>query len=648
MALASSQPLKYRAYVDGLRAVAVLPVLFFHANLGFTGGYVGVDIFFVISGYLITGLILKDLAAGQFHLVRFWERRVRRILPAIAVVVLASLAAGWFLLLPQAFKELGESTAAQTLLVSNLYFWVKSWMGVGYFTPDAEVKPLLHTWSLAVEEQFYLFFPLLLLALKRFARHYLVPAIGLCGVLSFGLSVYCSYYYASANFYFLPPRAWELLVGAFLAATPGLVRSAAGRLAELLSWVGLLAILVAVFCYGRDTRFPGAAALLPCLGAAGIIWANTHTLTSVGRLLALRPVVFIGLISYSLYLWHWPVLVFFKYWAIDPVSPGRRFLLLLASLGLAVLSWKYVETPFRQRVILQTRKQIFSFAGVTMAILLLAGLGVFALHGVPARIPPAALRFIKEEPKVTWDHDVSLKEAMAGDFIEVGESNKQKSITFLVWGDSHAMAILPIINALSQEYSVRSVAATHSATAPLIAYKNEQTDLEDDIAYNKLIVDFINSKHIPNVILVARWDKVSIDGLSIGMVATLNALRNSGSRIWIMREIPIQHWNVPVALASAVWHGRDINKMGLPSSEYLLEYQRQNPIFDGLTREYPNVRILDPVVFFLSSNNRYSVVRNGQALYCDDHHISTAGAMLLRPLFEPIFSAIKMPSKPIQ
>ena len=305
----SSNQLKYRAYIDGLRAIAVLAVLFFHADIGCGGGYVGVDVFFVISGYLITGLILKDLDGGQFQLVKFWERRVRRILPAVAVVLLACLATGWFLLFSLDFKELGESVLAQALLVSNIYFWRES----GYFAQAAEMKPLLHTWSLAVEEQFYLLFPFLLIAFKRFSRKSLVPGILLLCCISFSLSVYCSYRHASVNFYFLPTRAWELLLGSFLAAIPA-QRTSTRWLTESLSSGGLLAILCAVFFYGPDTRFPGISALLPCVGAALIIWANDHTLTCVGKLLAIRPVVFIGLISYSLYLWHWPMLVFASYW----------------------------------------------------------------------------------------------------------------------------------------------------------------------------------------------------------------------------------------------------------------------------------------------------------------------------------------------
>src|ERR1035441_8508823 len=238
MNLATSNHLKYRAYIDGLRAIAVLAVLFFHADIGCRGGYVGVDVFFVISGYLITGLILKDLDGGQFQVFKFWERRVRRILPAVAVILLACLATGWFLFLPLNFKELGQSVFAQAMLVSNIYFWRES----GYFAQTAEVKPLLHTWSLSVEEQFYLLFPFLLIAFKRFSRKSLIPGILLlCGV-SFSLSVCCSYLYPPVNFYFLPTRAWELLLGSFLAAIPA-QRASTRWLTESLSSGGLLAIL---------------------------------------------------------------------------------------------------------------------------------------------------------------------------------------------------------------------------------------------------------------------------------------------------------------------------------------------------------------------------------------------------------------------
>lgn len=640
MILADRNSLKYRADVDGLRAVAVLPVLFFHADLGFTGGYVGVDVFFVISGFLITGLILRDLDAGKFSIVGFWERRIRRIMPALAVVVLASLIAGWFLLLPQGFKELGESAVAQTLLVSNIYFWIKSWIGVGYFTPDAEVKPLLHTWSLAVEEQFYLLFPFVLLALKRLGRNPIVPAILLLAGISFALSVWCSYRYSSANFYFLPTRAWELLIGSFLAAISYQCRISARWLTESLSWGGVLAILCAVFFYDRETRFPGVTAILPCVGAALVIWTNGHTLTSVGKLLALRPVVFIGLISYSLYLWHWPVLVFAKYWAIVPLAQSQRLLLLLASLILAVISWRFVETPFRQRVILKTRSRIFAFAGVTTMIVLFAGMAIFILRGVPSRLPAVALRYADgESDRGAYIINVGLKEALAGEFVELGTADEQQHIDVIIWGDSHAMAAMPVFDALCKEHEFRGVAAIHSATAPLLDYVSEKSSLKIKcILYNRAVVDFIHRKRVRNVVFVANWGGYpDVLQLRRSLFVTLHALHGSGAKVWILRQVPKQLWNVPRVLGSVAWRGGNPEEFGLPLSVYFEQCGVQDLIFEALTKEFENLTILDPTEVFVSGGI-CRVADGGRALYWDEGHLTVNGAMRLRPLVEPIFS----------
>jgi peptidoglycan/LPS O-acetylase OafA/YrhL len=645
--LTNTNHLKYRAYIDGLRAVAVLAVLFFHADIGCHGGYVGVDVFFVISGYLITGLILKDLDGGQFQVLKFWERRVRRILPAVAVVLLACLAAGWFLFLPLNFKELGQSVLAQVMLVSNVYFWRES----GYFAQTAEMKPLLHTWSLSVEEQFYLLFPFLLIAFKRFSRKSLVPGILLlCGV-SFSLSVYCSYRHEGVNFYFLPTRAWELLLGSLLAAIPA-QRASTRWLTESLSSGGLLAILCAVFFYGRGTRFPGVAALLPCVGAALIIWANGHTLTCVGKLLATRPVVFIGLISYSLYLWHWPMLVFAKYWKLGPIPQSQRMLLLLASMVLAVLSWRFVETPFRKRMILKSRVQIFSFASITIAVLLLGGLAIDKMQGVPSRIPAEALRYAAGSTDRAFLNELGLKQALAGEFIELGTGDKYLPINLFVWGDSYAMAAMPILDVLCKEHSVRGVAATHSSTAPLVGYesKRESSLKEESIPYNNAVVEFIRSKRVGDVVLVVSWTgrvtESSTARCHRGLLDTISALKDTGARIWIMREVPQQRCNVPQALASAVWHGGDPEELGLPLAKHREVYRLQDPIFEGLATKFPGVTVLDPTKLFVSSKNLCRVAEGGKALYCDTGHLTVAGAMVLRPLFEPIFRGIGKSAAP--
>ncbi len=645
MSLKQNSHFTYRAYVDGLRAVAVLAVIFFHAEIGCGGGYVGVDIFFVISGYLITGLILKDLDGGEFHIFNFWERRVRRILPALTVVVISCLVTGWFVLFPQDFKELGQSALAQAMLVSNIFFYKQA----GYFAEGVDVKPLLHTWSLAVEEQFYLLLPFLLIAFKRFLRKPPVAAIILLCAASFCLSVYSSYSHPRANFYLLPTRAWELLIGSFLAALPA-QRPWPRWLKELLSWVGILAILYAVFFYNRETRFPGATAILPCAGAAFIIWANDRTLTTVGKLLALRPIVFIGLISYSLYLWHWPVLVFFKYCTLGSISQSQRVMLLLASVCLAVLSWKFVETPFRKRVLLKSRPQIFAFAGITTALLFLTGLAIFKLQGLPSRIPASALQYLDGNNiadgnvNPQFKRQMGLKEAVQGDFNELGSGDKNLPINLMVWGDSHAEVETPVLDVLCKHLSIRGVVATHSQTAPLVGYESTGVwSLKgESVAYNNAVIDFIRSKHVSNVLIIARWDYYvdidkGTDRLRSGVRATIKALQDSGARIWIMRQVPKYPWNVPKALASAVLHGRNPEELGLLTVEYQEESKRQDPLFEGLAAEFPQVTVLDPTKLFVNASGRCRVAEGGKPLYWDSDHVNIAGAMMLRPLFEPIF-----------
>jgi hypothetical protein len=525
------------------------------------------------------------------------------------------------------------------MLVSNVYFWRES----GYFEQIVDVKPLLHTWSLALEEQFYLLFPFLLIAFKRFSRKSLVPAILLlCGV-SFSLSVYCSYKHPSVNFYLLPTRAWELLIGSFLAAIPA-QRASTRWLAELLSCGGFLAILCAVFFYDRETRFPGVAAILPCVGAVLVIWANGHTLTYVGKLLAARPIVFIGLISYSLYLWHWPVLVFSKYLALGPIPQSQRMLLLLASMVIAILSWRFVETPFRKRIILKSRSQIFTFATITMAMLFLAGLAVLKLQGLPSRFPADVLRYADEKTDRPFLKESSLKEALNGDFIELGTGDKHLPIDLLVWGDSHAQAVMPVLDILCKEHCIRGVAAWHPGTAPLVGYesKGRLSLKEESIAFNNAVVEFIRSKRVGDVVLVARWRAYGTGGettqLQRGLLDTISALKDTGARIWIMRQVPEHLWNVPHALASAVLHGHDPEELGLPLTEHHKAQRRQDQIFGGVSA--PGVTVLDPTDLFVSPKNLCRVAEGGKSLYRDKDHLSVAGAMMLRPLFEPIFERI--------
>ena len=330
---------KYRADIDGLRAVAVLPVVFYHFQIApFTGGFVGVDIFFVISGYLITSLIQHETANGALSLVRFYERRARRILPALFLMMLATTALAGTILFPQDVMNYSRSLIATTLFGSNLYFWST----VEYFDIVAERKPLLHTWSLAVEEQFYLLYPALFWLLRGASQLKLVHVVAAIFLVSLGASIWALRFAPVSDFYLLPFRAWELMLGAMLALTP--IKSS-GRISTALAWSGLALLLFSIFAFSVDTPFPGEYALLPCIGAACVIYAGPQTI--VGRVLSLRPVVFTGLISYSLYLWHWPLLIFARYVVLRDLLLWEKLALILLSGMVATLSWAYVEKPFR-------------------------------------------------------------------------------------------------------------------------------------------------------------------------------------------------------------------------------------------------------------------------------------------------------------
>ncbi len=625
-----SSSLSYRKDIDGLRAVAVLSVLFYHAGIGAPGGFVGVDVFFVISGYLITGLILKDLAAGEFSLAQFWERRIRRIFPAMIFVVAASTVAGAFLLFPRDFADMGASLCAQALLSSNFHFCTKA----GYFERAADFQPLLHTWSLAVEEQFYLLFPLLLLWVRRGKPGAMALVLSVLSALSFLLSVWWTSSAPDSNFYLLPSRAWELLMGSLLAVIPA--RRGTRWVAELAAVTGLAAVAYAIFYYSDETRFPGVTALLPCGGAALVIWAGGTSATCVGWLLALRPMVFVGLISYSLYLWHWPVLVFYKYWNFE-VSQEEQPLIPVVCLALASLSWWLVERPFRQKKTCGDRRSLFLCAGVGTLSLLVAGMCIVFAQGIPARIPAQALAYFNTTVDKTFRIEVTLQRAQRGEWIELGAGDVSKQPDIFVWGDSHGMALLPAVDALCKERGLRGQAATRSSTVPLIGYEAKQT-FKDHKAYNRAVLDYIIAQKISRVLVVANWDRYHDNKLRAPIIATAKELEKVGARLWIFREVPKHPWHVPHAVASAVWHGQDPLALEMPESFHLEGKRDRDSIYAGLSELHPNITVLDSTQLFLSPDGkRMKFLENGELLYWDDNHLTVAGALLLKPLLEQIF-----------
>lgn len=626
--------LPYRPDIDGLRALAVIPVLLFHAELGCTGGFVGVDIFFVISGFLISSLILKELAGGTFSLARFWERRIRRILPAFTVVVIATVAAGWFLYLPDDLKSLGESAMSQATLLSNVYFWMQA----GYFSAGSDTMPLLHTWSLAVEEQYYLLFPVIMMLLARRGRVTLAATVASIAVASFVLSVVGSYSYPDATFYLLPTRAWELLAGALLALFHD--RLPHDRVTgDAAGWLGLALVCFAIFFYDQHTRFPGLSALPPCLGAVLIVLSSTSRLSTVGRILALAPVRFIGLISYSLYLWHWPLLVFSKYPATEGRSVLLRLALLTASVALAVVSWKYVETPFRKRQVFQRRGSLFAAGGASLASLLVLGLWIKSSDGFPARLSPEVRSYLDGKSHFAFRNQITLPQSVAGQFVELGGREATEPITVLIWGDSHAMSVTPVIDELCRQFSRRGIQATHASTAPVLGYASTgPSSLKDDSpAYSKAVFDYIAAQHVKNVVLAAYWSAYpATDEFKSGLLSTVHALAGTGCRVYVLKDVPIPGFNVPRLSAVTAMRGGNLEGLGISRSKHEHANRDLAETFERISQT--GATILDPSALFLNTRDLYGVVKDGKVLYCDKHHLSVEGSRLLTPLFQPIFS----------
>ena len=359
--------MNYRPEIDGLRALAVIPVILFHAGFSsFSGGYVGVDIFFVISGYLITSIIINDLDRSKFSILNFYERRARRILPALFFVMLICIPFAWELMPPLHLKDFGQSLVAVSLFSSNLLFWTES----GYFVDFAEFKPLLHTWSLAVEEQFYIFFPIFLLIFWKFHRLILISAIAILFIVSLYLaqigSTNSNSSISSATFLFLHSRAWELMIGAGAALYLKYFSKPCKRIFNnVFSSIGIILIFYSIYVFDASTPFPGIYALIPTLGTLLIILFANQT-TAVYSLLTMRPIIGVGLISYSAYLWHQPILAFARYQTdFHNLNNAAIIFLCILAIFFGYLSWNYVEKPFRDKKKF-TRNQIFSMSLIGM------------------------------------------------------------------------------------------------------------------------------------------------------------------------------------------------------------------------------------------------------------------------------------------
>lgn len=418
--------MQYRRDIDGLRAIAVLPVILFHAGFEiFTGGFVGVDVFFVISGYLITTILLNELTNDDFSIARFYERRARRILPALFLVMAASTVLGYFLLMPDEFKNLGQSLVATTLFSNNILLSITS----DYWDLASEFKPLLHTWSLAVEEQYYIFFPPLLAAIWRYRKENAIAILSIILISSLTLASISVTTNPKSAFYILPTRAWEIAIGAITALITfnKNYKPTAGLSENFLSSAGLVAIIGSIFLFEKNTLPPGPMLLIPTIGAALVI-AFTHPKSPSGSILGSQILVQIGLISYSLYLWHQPIFSFVRAYSTERPSTSDFIAPILVVFLLSFITWKFVESPFRSSTKF-SKKAILSYSFAFSLIFILAGLLINSKYGFPTRAFSAEIK-IKDIDKRIYNEQVfSLKK----DYF----SNPEKT-NLLIIGNSFA------------------------------------------------------------------------------------------------------------------------------------------------------------------------------------------------------------------
>lgn len=649
--------MEYRRDIDGLRAVAVLAVVLAHADFAwFSGGFVGVDIFFVISGYLITGIIAREIGENRFSLAGFYERRVRRILPALFVMMAVCLIGGWFLLPPPQYETLGWSALAATFFVSNIYF---QRITGDYFASDAELEPLLHTWSLGVEEQFYIVIPLLLmLLLSRIPK--LLKSVMIAGVAgSFALSAYATHFHPVANFYALPTRAWELGIGALLAlgVAPS-IRKAWG--AQILALAGIGAIVFAVLVYDKTTAFPGVAALLPVLGSAILIWVHREHQTWVGRVLSMPPMVGIGLISYSLYLWHWPLLVVARNYTVG-IGIDLRFALIAVATGfvLAWLSYRFVEQPFRRgHRQSEDRKKVFGAAAVVAIATCCVAATVAVKDGFWSRSPQSkAAYFAAKTPAKIVTR--CFKNSQAQDAAPVCVLNAPASTTsppMLVWGDSHARALLPAFAEVAKRNDISAAIATKSGCGPILGINRPSGRATQGCSeFNMRVLEYLRAKAVPQtVVLMARWpfwaegtrakgesgglanlvpanEKVQRYGdashqlLEAGLEDLLSALDEAGHNVVILSGVPELGWNPPEKLLIAEYGGLE-----MPPGPLLADVRERQAKADAILARLARksgATLIDTASVLCDVRCR--VRKDDILLYRDDDHLSEAGAKFL-------------------
>ena len=631
--------MRYRPEIDGLRAIAVAAVILFHAGFAlFGGGFVGVDVFFVISGFLITSIIVEELKTGRFSVLRFYERRARRILPALFTVMAACVPFAYSLLSPDDLKDFAQSLAAICLFASNVLFWGES----GYFDTQAELKPLLHTWSLAVEEQFYVVFPLLLLAVWRLGRGVLLALISAIAVASLFTSVDEVRNFPSAAFYLLPSRAWQLLVGALASLVAdrwpsAALRQPAVRLAsEAFGWGGMAMIVMALFLFDEQTPFPGLNAALPTVGTV-LVLLGASDRTSVGRMLAWRPLVGLGLISYSAYLWHQPLFAFTKHALLADLPTDLAIVLCAVTIVLACLSWRYVEQPFRDRSLI-SRGMVFALSAAGMAAFV--GLG-FIGHRMSDQITQVRLRSVDPARRSQFRTRESLvadRNAFVAQFLpEAGKDFSADTATkkILILGDSVSedlYSALMVNSELFPGIEFRRLMLDEpcmQAAAHLVA-KGKLPESIDEKTCRVALERLRDGPLLPAadvIVLCSNWPRYITHSTHEGGIALAEALAAKGRQVRIVGLMSIQEASSTAFLS--IKNGLTVEQANGVAYHTVQRSKIDKPNGDarGVAGRFENVRYLDKEAVFCDDEAKSMLLydADGQMVFADNFHLTTLG-----------------------
>ncbi len=650
----------------------MVPVVLFHAGVaGFSGGYVGVDVFFVISGYLITGHILSDMERGAFSAVDFYERRIRRIFPALAAMVLFTLLVGLFLMTASEYLEAGRAVRSTGYFFSNHLFWETQ---NNYWNQNAlATQPLLHTWSLAVEEQFYIVLPGLLAVLHRFearrrcasSRTHKLAFTWIFGALM-AASLVCSVIWMSvdsaAAFYLLPARSWELLAGGLLAVwfidKPS--RRASALMSNACGFLGLTLVAVPVLVYSESTPFPGLSAIPIVLGTCLLIYAGScgtpHPWPS--RLLALRPLVFVGLISYSLYLWHWPLLVLFRSagwygWKL-PEMPSA--VVLAVVFGISWLSWRFVERPFRRRSPLGAGSKLTMGFGIAVLLAFIAGGSIAIKIGenpskYPMPLPEAVVRLgdeIRETPGIRCEGNADLSAIRLGrGGCVLGDLTlSPRAPEFVLIGDSHARMWVAGLDQLARELGVSGIAFTYSSCTPVRGYIPPSRP--ECAAIMDALFDFIAAQPVRRIILAGYWvdsaDAARSSAVGSGIdfwsavEQTATFLRRAGKEVVFVEDVPELANNLmPYRKGIESIKGQGQAAFGPSLAEHLSRQSAALEVFKRMEAQ-SGIRTLSPTSA-LCGTGQCMVARDSRTWYRDMHHLTDYGATQLRNIFQTVLVA---------